>query len=128
MVLDSSVVIAVMLEEPEADEFLSKMASAQTRLISAGSYLEASLVLMTRLAGEVERELDALLLEGGVEIVPVTAAQVQIARQAYWLFGKGRHAAGLNLGDCLSYALSKSTGQPLLFKGEHFARTDLEAA
>ncbi len=128
MVLDSSVVIAVMLEEPEADGFLHKMASADIRLISAGSYLEASLVLMTRLAGEVERELDALLAEGGVEIVPVTEAHAQIARQAYWLFGKGRHSAGLNLGDCFSYALAKSTGQPLLFKGEHFARTDLEAA
>ncbi len=97
-----------------------------TRLMSAASALEASLVIESELGEEGSRELDLLLFKAGVEIAPFTEDQLKIARYAFRTYGKGRHPAGLNYGDCFSYALSKATGEPLLFKGEDFTRTDVK--
>ena len=128
MVLDSSAIVAVMLQEPEADLFAAKIAEAEKCQISAANYLECAMALMARRGIGTERELDFLFEEAGIEIVPVSVAHARMARHAFRRYGKGRHPAGLNFGDCFSYALAKSTGEPLLFKGDDFSRTDVEVA
>ena len=125
MVLDSSAVIALLLDEPDADSLRLAIADADTRLISAATLVEASLVIESRFGETGGRELDLLINRLGVVIVPVDADQVDEARRAWRRFGRGRHTAGLNSGDLFSYALARTTGQPLLFKGDDFARTDI---
>jgi ribonuclease VapC len=125
MVLDSSAVIALLLDEPDADSLRLAIADADTRLISAATLVEASLVIESRSGETGGRELDLLINRLGVVIVPVDADQVDEARRAWRRFGRGRHPAGLNYGDLFSYALARTTGQPLLFKGDDFARTDV---
>ena len=126
MVIDTSAVIAVLLGEPEAEAFAGAIADDPKRLISVFSALEASIVIEAK-KGEVGgRELDLLIHRSQIEIVVLDSEQVEIARGAWRQFGKGRHAAGLNIGDCCSYALSKSSGEPLLFKGDDFSKTDLK--
>ena len=125
MVLDSSAVIALLLDEPDADSLRLAIADADTRLISAATLVEASLVIESRFGETGGRELDLLISRLGVVIVSVDADQVDEARRAWRRFGRGRHPAGLNYGDLISYALAHTTGQPLLFKGDDFARTDI---
>ena len=125
MVLDSSAVIALLLDEPDADSLRLAIADADTRLISAATLVEASLVIESRFGETGGRELDLLINRLGVVIVPVDADQVDEARRAWRRFGRGRHPAGLNFGDLFSYALARTTGQPLLFKGNDFTRTDV---
>lgn len=125
MVLDSSAIIALLLDEPDADSLRLAIADADTRLISAATLVEASLVIESRFGETGGRELDLLINRLGVEIVSVDADQVNEARRAWRRFGRGRHPAGLNYGDLFSYALARTTGQPLLFKGDDFARTDV---
>lgn len=125
MVLDSSAVIALLLDEQDADSLRMAIADADTRLISAATLVEASLVIESRFGETGGRELDLLINRLGVEIVSVDADQVNEARRAWRRFGRGRHPAGLNYGDLFSYALARTTGQPLLFKGDDFARTDV---
>ncbi len=125
MVIDTSVIAAILFGEPEAVEFAAAIERDRTRLMSAASVLEASLVVESELGEEGGRELDLLLLKAGVEVVPFTADQLAVARHAYRTFGKGQHPAGLNYGDCFSYALSRTSGEPLLFKGGDFSRTDV---
>ena len=125
MVLDSSAVIALLLDEPDADSLRLAIADADTRLISAATLVEASLVIESRFGETGGRELDLLISRLGVVIVSVDADQVDEARRAWRRFGRGRHPAGLNSGDLFSYALAHTTGQPLLFKGDDFARTDI---
>lgn len=102
------------------------MASAPRRLLSAASLLEAGIVMLARRGDAGARELDSLVRISGLEIVPVTAEQVALARYAYATFGKGRHRAGLDFGDCFSYALARDRGAPLLFKGDDFGHTDVD--
>ncbi|WP_395713415.1 type II toxin-antitoxin system VapC family toxin [Reyranella sp.] len=128
MVIDTSSIVAIALDEPGAAELEVQIADDPVRLISAATVLEATMVLETRLGDSGGRELDLWLLKIGAEIVPVDAEQLDVARRAWRRFGKGRHAAGLNYGDCFSYALALAHGEPLLFKGEDFARTDVERA
>ncbi len=129
MVVDTSAIIAILRMEPEADAFMRAIARANPCLMSALSVEEASLVLAGRWTGpEVWRGLDQMLDRGGIEIVPLDHQLALAARDAFIRFGKGRHAAALNLGDCASYALAKSRGLPLLFKGDDFARTDISSA
>ena len=97
---------------------------ARSRLISAATVLDTAIVLETRLGDADGREFDLWLLKVGAEVVPVDAEQIDAARRA-WRYGKGRHAAGLNYGDCFSYALAVSRGEPLVFNGEDFAKTDI---
>ncbi|KQW56620.1 ribonuclease, partial [Ensifer sp. Root1252] len=98
------------------------------RFISAATILELSIVIEARLGEAGAAELDLWLYKAGVEVVAVDAEQIAIARRAWRSFGKGRHPASLNFGDCFSYALAKSRNEPLLFKGDDFSRTDIEAA
>ena len=126
MVIDSSALIAILAGEREHDAFIDMIASADARLIGAPSMLEASMVLLAR-AGEVGLEdLRDFCTRAAVETVPFTAEHLELAVNAFRQFGKGRHAASLNFGDCCSYALAKATGEPLLFKGEDFSRTDIK--
>jgi ribonuclease VapC len=125
MVLDTSAVIAMLTNEPEAEVLEQEIASDPIRLISAASILEAGIVIERRLGDAAGREFDLWLLRAGIEIVPVDAQQVDMARRAWRRFGKGRHPAGLNFGDCFSYALAITRDEPLLFKGNDFSRTDV---
>jgi len=125
MVIDTSVIVAIALNEADAAEFEERIADDPVRLISAATVLEATIVLETRLGDAGGREFDLWLLKLGAEIVPVDAEQMDAARRAWRRYGKGRHPAALNYGDCFSYALALTRGEPLLFKGEDFARTDI---
>ena len=128
MVIDTSALVAILLNEPERRLFNECIESATRRLISAGTLLEASLVLESRLGEIGGRELDLFLHRAGFEIVPVDENQAEIARGAFRRYGKGRHPAALNFGDCFSYAAAGATGEPLLFKGNDFSKTDIESA
>lgn len=128
MVIDTSALVAILLGEPEAPALIQGIAGASKRLAAAFTVLEAAVVIETRKGEAGRRELDLLLHDAGVDIVAMDAGQVELAKEAYRRFGKGRHPASLNLGDCCAYALSKQSGEPLLFKGEDFARTDVARA
>lgn len=125
MVIDTSVLVAVLFGEPEAERFAEAIEQDAVRMISAASVLEASLVVESELGEAGGRELDLLLLKAAIETVPFNAEQLAIAREAWRRYGKGRHPAGLNYGDCFSYALSQATGEALLFKGGDFSQTDI---
>jgi ribonuclease VapC len=127
MVVDTSALLAVLLGEPEAPALASALANQPTCVISAVTELETAIVIETRKGPEGLAQLAQLLVETGIETVPMTVEQVRLAREAYTHFGKGRHAAALNLGDCCSYALARERGDPLLFKGGDFSLTDIEA-
>jgi ribonuclease VapC len=126
IVIDTSALIAIFRLEPEADALLHAIVTAEKRAMSALSVLEASMVMSGR--GEAAASFEALdefLLEAGIEIVPFDAGQALIAGEAFQRFGRGRHKAGLNLGDCASYAVAKARAAPLLYKGGDFSHTDL---
>jgi ribonuclease VapC len=125
MVLDTSALLALLLDEPEAEEFRTAVEEDTTRLVSAATLLETALVIEVRKGEPGGRELDALIHKAEVVVVPVDAEHVSEARRAYRRFGKGRHAAGLNFGDVFAYALARTAGEPLLFKGDDFAKTDI---
>ena len=122
MIVDSSAVVAMLRGEPEGAQFGAQISSDSDPVISAGNYLEASIVIDRDRDATQSTNLDALLKELKIEIVPVTASQARIARQAYRDFGKGSgHPARLNFGDCFAYALATERGEPLLYKGDDFA-------
>jgi ribonuclease VapC len=125
MVIDTSALAAIFFGEPERRAFLAAIASAPTRMISAATVLETGIVLESRLGEAAGREFDLFLIRANLQIVPVDAEQTELARHAWRRFGKGRHAAALNYGDCFAYALAKWTSEPLLAKGTDFASTDL---
>jgi ribonuclease VapC len=127
MVLDSSAVLAVLFDEPLRPTFTRSIERDPRRLMSAGNVLESALVAETRRGEPAGRELDLLLHRAQVDVVPVDSEQVQIARSAWRRYGKGRHPAGLNFGDCFAYALAAASGEPLLFAGEDLRRTDVAA-
>jgi ribonuclease VapC len=125
MVIDTSAIVAIALNEPDAKELEVRIADDPVRLISAAIVLEATIVLESRLGDAGGREFDLWLLKIGAEIVPVDAEQADAARRAWRRYGKGRHPAALNYGDCFSYALAVTRGEPLLFKGDDFVKTDV---
>lgn len=125
MVLDTSALLALLLDEPEAEEFRIAVEEDPTRLVSAATLLETALIIEARKGEPGGRELDALIHKADVAVVPVDAEHVSEARRAYRRFGKGRHAAGLNFGDVFAYALARVAGEPLLFKGDDFPKTDI---
>jgi ribonuclease VapC len=127
MVLDTSALVAMLLGEPERDQFIAALAEAEDPLISAGTLLEASIVLQSKLGEAGVGDLDELLATAGVRCVAVDLAQAHVARDAFARFGKGRDTAGLNYGDCFAYALAKSRDLPLLFQGDDFSQTDIAA-
>jgi len=128
MTLDTSALVAVLFGEPEADAFTRLIHDAERCLISAGSFLELSIVIERQAGPEAARQCDMFFRRAGIIIEPFTVEQAHIARQAFHDFGKGRHRAGLNFGDCFAYALSKVTDEPLLFKGNDFRKTDVAGA
>ncbi|MDQ3728164.1 MAG: type II toxin-antitoxin system VapC family toxin [Actinomycetota bacterium] len=128
MVLDTSAIAAIFLREPEGEEFTSAIEADPRRLISAATLVECSLVLEGRAADAGGRELDLFLHRTQTGVVSVDAEQAEAARSAWRRFGRGRHSAALNFGDCFSYALAQVSGEPLLFKGADFARTDVVPA
>jgi ribonuclease VapC len=125
MVFDTSAILALLLDEPEAEDFRAAVEDDATRLVSTATLLETALVIEARKGEPGGRELDALIQKAEVVLVPVDAEHVSEARRAYRRFGKGRHAAGLNFGDLFAYALARTSGEPLLFKGDDFAKTDI---
>jgi ribonuclease VapC len=126
MVIDTSALIAVLLREPDASRLMAVFNTMPLSRISAASLLEAGMVMQGRLGNEGESRLDRLLQRLGVEIVPVSREHAEIARAAFRRFGKGRHPAALNFGDCFSYALARALGEPLLFVGDDFSQTDID--
>lgn len=128
MIVDTSVLVAVLLKEKGFEEFVFTLAETDTRYLSAASYLEASIVLLKRRGKGIELELNRTIYELEITIVPVTATHARIARQAFLDFGKGQHPARLNFGDCFAYALAKSRDEALLFKGDDFRQTDVLVA
>jgi ribonuclease VapC len=125
MVIDSSAILAVLQQEPEAAVVAQALLQGTPRRISAATFVETSIVVEARHADAGVREFDNLLHRAGIEIVPVDEVQARLAREAFRHFGKGRHQAGLNFGDCFSYALAKSLDEPLLCTGKDFRLTDL---
>jgi ribonuclease VapC len=129
IVIDSSALIAILRREPEADSFLHIIAETEGCLLSAVSLLETSMVLTGRTGSQASwANLDELILRAGIQVVAQDVELTEAARHGFLRYGKGRHPAGLNLGDCASYALAKVRNLPILFKGEDFPKTDLMAA
>ena len=129
MIVDTSVLIAILLDEPERLVFANALGDAESRRMSAATLLETAIVIDGNRDAILSRKLDQLLARMAIAIEPVTEAQVHIARAAYRDFGKGSgHPAQLNFGDCFSYALAKDKSEPLLFKGTDFGKTDVKVA
>lgn len=128
MIVDTSALLAILFGEPEADTFTVLISAAPAPRMSAASYIEAALQMDGLGVPALANQLDALIDRLGLVLAPVTLDQARSAREAGRRFGKGRHPAALNFGDCFSYALAKSAGEPLLFKGDDFSRTDIVAA
>src|SRR5579863_3196964 len=124
MVIDTSALAAIFFREPERQSFVNTILADQRPLVSAATLLEAGMVVEGRQGEAAGREFDLFVIRAALHIVPFDAEQAEIARSAWRKYGKGRHPAGLNFGDCFSYALAKTTGEPLLAKGTDFARTD----
>ena len=125
MIVDTSALLAILFQEEDAEWFVDALVAAPTCRMSAANFLEAAINIDVRGDAEASRQLDHFLRHVEIEIAAVTFEQMQVARQAYQDFGKGRHKAGLNFGDCFAYALARTTGEPLLFKGNDFANTDI---
>ena len=125
MVIETSALVSMLTDEPEAQRLEAAVAADPVRLMSTASYLEAAIVIEQRFGEPGGRELDLWLHRASVDLVGVDADQAEVARSAYRRFGKGRDPAGLNYGDCFAYALAKVSGEPLLFKGGDFGHTDI---
>lgn len=128
MIIDSSAILAILFNEPAAGLYATAIASAATCRISAANYVESAVVVESQSPVAGGRHFDTFMRRAGIAIEPVAEEQALFACQAYADFGKGRHPAGLNFGDCFSYALAKAFREPLLFKGNYFSRMDVEAA
>ncbi len=128
MIVDSSAILAILFAESDAAVFATAMSEADSCKISAATFVEVAVVVEAQTKDRGGRQLDAFLRRAGFVVEPVTEEQAHLARQAYSDFGKGRHPAGLNFGDCFSYALAKASGEALLFKGGDFSKTDIVSA
>jgi ribonuclease VapC len=126
MVLDTSAVLAILQNEPERRQFNEAIETADTRSLSTASFVECSMILESRYGADGVRDLDLFIAKAQVSLVPVDEEQANLARRAFRKYGKGRHPAGLNFGDCFSYALSRALEEPLLFKGNDFPQTDVD--
>jgi ribonuclease VapC len=128
VILDSSAALAIVLAEPGFEVFVEAISAVPQCRISAASFVETCVVVESRAGDQGVHLCDAFFRDSRVSVEPVTEEQAYFARQCYSDYGKGRHPAGLNFGDCFAYALAKATGEPLLFKGEDFRKTDIQAA
>ena len=127
IVVDTSALIAILDREPDAALYAEAIAEADTPLISAATLLELHIVILNRHGASAAQIVDRLIQDAAFQIENFTAQHFELAREAYARYGKGKNVAGLNYGDCFSYALAKATGLPLLFKGQDFSKTDLLA-
>jgi len=125
MVIDTSAVLAIMQREPERRIFLEAIEAADSTRMSVASFVESSIVIESRYGAEGLRDLDRFISRARIELIPVDTEQGQLARSAFSRFGKGRHRAGLNYGDCFSYAAALNLGEPLMCKGDDFIHTDV---
>ena len=125
MIVDSSAVLAILFTESDAETYARALTQADSCRMSAVNFVEVAIVVEAQTKDSGSRQFDAFFRRAGIAIEAVTEEQAHAARQAYTDFGKGRHPAGLNFGDCFAYALAKVTGEPLLFKGEDFKKTDI---
>jgi ribonuclease VapC len=128
MIIDTSALVSILDQEPEAERIAHAIATASERMLSAANLVEIGIVMQVRRGDEAVRDLDLLLAKLKIEIIAVSAKQANLARKAFQRFGRGRHPARLNFGDCFAYALAKDSGAPLLFKGEDFSQTDIAVA
>ena len=128
MIIDTSALVAILDQEPEADRIVRTLASAPERTLSAANLVEVGIVMQARRGDDGARDLDLLLAKLRVDIAAVTTSQADIARKAFRRYGRGRHPANLNFGDCFAYALAKDKSAPLLFKGNDFGQTDVMVA
>jgi ribonuclease VapC len=128
MIVDSSALVAILLEEPEGHRFGVALAGSGACRMSSAGFLEASMILQARKGADGVRDLDLLMARLRIEIVAFTESQARLARTAFVRYGKGRHPAQLNFGDCMAYALARETGEELLFKGTDFGLTDIGVA
>jgi ribonuclease VapC len=128
VILDSSVVVAIVLNEPEATAFLDQIAAAEHSAISAATFVEAGIVLSHRKGRPMGAILELLFQRLGVEVIPFTDAHREAALDAWWSFGRTRAPAALNFGDCIAYGTASVEGEPLLFKGDDFSQTDIPPA
>ena len=128
MIIDTSALVSILDQESEAERLAHAIATASERMLSAANLVETGIVMQIRRGDEAVRDLDLLLAKLKIEIIAVSAKQANLARKAFQRFGRGRHPARLNFGDCFAYALAKDSGAPLLFKGEDFAQTDIAVA
>jgi ribonuclease VapC len=127
VIIDTSAIVALLLDEPEAPELARLMATAPARRLSAASYVELAVVVDGRRDASLSGALDAIVRAYRIEVVPFTVEQARLAREAYQRFGRGSgHPARLNMGDCVAYGLARDLGEPLLFQGQDFALTDIE--
>lgn len=125
MVIDTSAILAILLDEPERRTFNEAIESADSRTMSVASFVEVSIVVESRFGAEGLRDFDLFVERAGIEFAAVDLEQARAARRAFTRFGKGRHPAGLNFGDCFAYALATMRGEPLLYKGDDFGNTDV---
>jgi ribonuclease VapC len=128
MVIDTSALLAILLDEAERRAFNEAIEAAESRCMSTATFVETSIVIESRYGAEGVRDLDLLISKASIDLVALDVEQAHLARTAFGRFGKGRHAAGLNYGDCFAYALAKSLGEPLLYKGGDFSLTDVASA
>ena len=127
MVIDTSALLAILQDEPERRRFNEAIEAAESRSISVASFVELSIIIEARHGTEGVRDLDLFIERAAIELIPVDVDQGRLARRAFTQFGKGRHPAGLNFGDCFAYALARVLGEPLLYKGDDFRQTDIAA-
>ena len=128
MIIDTSVLVAILFQESDAGLYASRIAQAERCRMSVATLLEATIVVESGGGAAAGRDLDRLIEQQGIELVPVSTEQVEAARRAWRRFGKGNHPAALNFGDCFTYALAETMQEPLLFKGKDFILTDIERA
>jgi ribonuclease VapC len=128
LILDTSAILAIVFREPEQEEFLRKIGAASTVGVGAPTLVETTIVLVARLGEQGRRLLSLLVERGGIVVVSFDPPHSQLATEAWLRFGKGRHPAALNFGDCLAYATARLAGRPLLCKGDDFSKTDLALA
>ena len=126
MVVDTSAVVAILQDEPERRKFNEAIEGVETRSMSTASLLEISIILESRFGADGVRDLDLFISRAQISLVSVDEEQARVARDGFRKYGKGRHPAELNYGDCFSYALARSLNEPLLFKGQDFLKTDVE--
>jgi ribonuclease VapC len=128
MIVDSSALVAILIKEPEALRLTTAIAKSSVCRLPSSCLLDASMLLLARREEDGLRDLDLYIARSRMEIVPFTESQARLAREAFKRYGKGRHPAKLNFGDCMAYAVAKETGEELLFKGADFSQTDIVAA